>query len=109
LAFKREAGYITVSDPGADKPIFTAMTLQCVHCGGHWFPEPGSGKVRGLCYACNGPICGPGCAKCVPTEVLLENYEKGRDLDYRPIVAPAFQVESDSPLAAATSFWTPGG
>jgi hypothetical protein len=107
MTLKRAAGYVTIIDPGSDKPIMEADTLQCVHCSQHWWPQPGSGIVRGLCYACNGPICGPGCAKCVPTEVLLENYEKGRELDYRPIVAPAFQVESASPLAAADSFWRP--
>jgi hypothetical protein len=107
LTLKREAGWVFITDPGADKPIFEASTLCCCHCGSHWFPQPGSGITRGFCFCCNGPICGPGCAKCVPTEVLLENYEKGRDLDYRPIVAPAFQVESASPLAAADSFWRP--
>lgn len=84
---KTEMGLIVVNDPGADKPLLEAKTLQCVHCGGHWVPQPGSGRVRGWCNCCSGPICGPGCAKCVPVEQLLENYEKGRDLDYRSIVA----------------------
>lgn len=59
-------------------------TLQCVHCGGHFEVRPGSGKVRGFCQRCNGVFCGPGCAKCVPTEQLLENIEQGRPLDFVP-------------------------
>lgn len=79
-------GTVTISDPGADKPILEAKTLCCCHCGGHWFPQPGSGRVRGWCMNCNGPVCGPGCAECVPVEQLLENYEKGRPENFRPIV-----------------------
>lgn len=86
-ALRREAGLMIYSDPGADKPILEIMTVQCVHCGGHFSPKPGSGIVRGFCQNCNGYVCGPGCAKCVPVEQLLENYEKGRDPDYRPIVS----------------------
>lgn len=85
---KTEAGLITVSDPGADRPIAEAKTLQCAHCGGHWVPRPGSGRVRGWCQNCQGPVCGPGCAACVPEEQLLENIEAGRPLDFRPIVVP---------------------
>ena len=59
-------------------------TLQCVHCGGHWEVNPGSGKLRGFCLRCNGPFCGPGCANCVPTEQLLENMEQGRPHDFTP-------------------------
>lgn len=81
----REAGYIIISDPGADKPLQEASTVQCVHCGGHFIPKPGSGIVRGFCCNCGGPICGPGCQACVPTEQLLENYEKHMPLDYRPV------------------------
>lgn len=83
---KRENGAVLIMDPGSDKPILEAATVQCVHCGGHWFPQPGSGKVRGFCTRCNGPICGPDCAACVPVEQLLENYEKFRPLDFRPTV-----------------------
>lgn len=67
----------------SDRPV--AMdTLQCVHCGGHWVVKPGSGNVRGFCGRCNGFICGPGCERCVPTELLLENIEQGRPLDFVP-------------------------
>lgn len=101
----REAGLITISDPGVDRPTLEIMTVQCVHCGGHFplkppkliverltvleaqFYEELGRKVRGFCQRCNGYVCGPGCAKCVPTEQLLENYEKGRAEDFRPIVS----------------------
>lgn len=74
---KTEHGIVTYSDPGSDRAILEVSTLQCCHCGGHWIPKPGSGIVRGWCMNCNGPVCGPGCADCVPTEVLLESMEKG--------------------------------
>ena len=48
-----------------------AITLQCVHCGGHWTPIKGSGKMRGFCMKCNGPICGESCQECIPKEVQL--------------------------------------
>jgi hypothetical protein len=53
-----------------------ADTLQCVHCGAHWVPQKGSGKIRGFCKRCMGPVCGPGCARCVPHEKWLEMVEK---------------------------------
>jgi len=83
----REAGLITILDPGADRPVAEIPTLQCVHCGGHFPVQPGSGKIRGYCTRCRGPVCGPKCAKCVPAEQLLENIEHGRELDFRPIVS----------------------
>lgn len=86
---KREYGTITVVDPGSDRPLLQASTLQCCHCGGHWWPQPGSGNLRGFCTSCMGPVCGPGCSACVPTEQLLENMEKGRDWTFRPIIVPA--------------------
>jgi hypothetical protein len=84
----KEAGRIIVTDPGSDKPLAEVGTLQCCHCGGHWIPQPGSGRVRGFCQNCNGFVCGPGCAACVPAEQLLENIEKGRPLDFKPICVP---------------------
>lgn len=83
----REAGRIVVADPGADKALLEAGTVQCVHCGGHFVRRPGSGTVRGFCMNCNGFVCGPGCEACVPTEQLLENIEAGRPLAFRPILA----------------------
>ncbi len=73
----KEAGRITVSDPGSDKVILEQGTLQCCHCGKHWQVKPGSGNVRGYCFKCNGPICGRGCLECVPFEKWLDATEKG--------------------------------
>lgn len=84
----REAGTITICDPGSDKPILEASTLQCCHCGRHWVPRPGSGNTRGFCFKCNRPVCGPKCAECVPIEQLLENIEAGRPDEYTPTRAP---------------------
>ncbi len=86
---KRDFGVATLIDPGSDKPIAEIGTVQCCHCGGHWIPKPGSGRTRGWCQNCVGPICGPGCADCVPVEVLLENYEKGRPENFRQILVPS--------------------
>ena len=78
-------GYSSLFDPEGSLQEWD--TLQCVHCSGHFRVVPGSGKIRGFCFNCNGPICGPNCATCIPTELLLENIEKGRPLDFRPVVA----------------------
>lgn len=51
-------------------------TLQCVHCGGHWIRQPGSGRVRGFCTRCQGVVCGErNCWECVPEELMLLNME----------------------------------
>jgi hypothetical protein len=71
----RPNGYMSVTD--ADGKIIEADTLQCVHCGAHWVVKPGSGNVRGYCTRCNGPVCGPRCAECVPLERRLEMLEDG--------------------------------
>lgn len=85
---RTEAGLLTITDPGADKPVLEVKTLQCVHCLAHWVPEPGSGRVRGWCRNCMGPVCGPGCAKCVPAEQMLENIEAGRPEGFTRIIVP---------------------
>ena len=72
----REHGTIYVGEQGSDK-VTSLPTLQCVHCGGHWQCRPGSGNVRGYCWRCNGPVCGPACAECVPVEQRLEQMEAG--------------------------------
>lgn len=84
----KESGRIIVSEPGVDRAIDEYGTAQCVHCGGHFPIKPGSGKIRGFCSNCNGPICGPACAKCVPAEQEIENIEAGRPLDFRPTRVP---------------------
>ena len=84
---RTEAGTLTVCDPGADRPLSEIGTAQCQHCGAHFPITPGSGRVRGWCMNCNGPVCGPGCAECVPTDLYLSNIEAGRPANFRPIVA----------------------
>lgn len=71
----RDHGLVVVSDPGSDRPLLEIKTLQCVHCGGHFEAKPGSGKIRGFCTNCNGFVCGPKCAECVPMEKMLEIIE----------------------------------
>lgn len=92
---RTDHGLITISDPGSDSPISEVMTLQCKHCGGHFYPRPGSGRVRGWCMNCNGPVCGPSCAECVPVEQYLENMEKGRPDNFRPTVVPVSWGKSE--------------
>ena len=75
----KKAGYVIITDPSSDTPAFEADTLKCVHCGMHFRAQPGSGKIRGICFNCNGPICGPKCKECVPEERQLEIMEGTRD------------------------------
>lgn len=84
----REDGLIIITDCGHDGVIHQP-TIQCRHCGCHWVPQPGSGNVRGFCARCNGPVCGPKCAACVPVEVMLENLEAGRPEGYRRLMLPS--------------------
>lgn len=81
----QDHGLITIVDPGADKPLLEQKMLQCVHCGGQFPHQPGSGKIRGFCMNCNGPVCGPGCAECVPVEQYLSNLENGREANFKPV------------------------
>lgn len=57
--------------------VIECDTLQCVHCGMHWQHKPGSGKVRGYCTRCCGPICGPKCQECYPQEEQYADMCKG--------------------------------
>jgi len=70
---------------GPDGQTAEYETVKCVHCGGHFVLQPGSGRLRGWCVNCNGMICGPDCVECVPEEQLLLNLEAGRPADYKPI------------------------
>ena len=55
------------------------------------------------CTRCNGPVCGEECAKkCVPLEQMIGNFEKGRELDYRPIFSAGGLVLPASATSAAT-------
>ena len=60
-------------------------TTQCGHCGKH-FPMPrfdrgprGTGKIRGMCFACNSKgvyVCGPDCpGVCGGQEKMLDILE----------------------------------
>jgi hypothetical protein len=88
----------------ADKPLFEADTVQCVHCGGHFIkplfgPSAADKKSRigrGLCRRCNGFICGAGCLECRPTDLQLAIME-GR----------ATGTEVSAPVTADTGLWLP--
>lgn len=83
----RPAGFAILTGPDG---TVEADSLQCGHCGRHWTVRPGSGRRRGFCTCCMRPTCGPSCpagtAACIPQDLFLENIEKGRPLDYKPIV-----------------------
>jgi len=70
----RPKGWSIVTTPdGRSEECDTQM---CVHCGKHWRVQPGSGKVRGYCFKCMGPICGPKCVECYPREKQIEDMTK---------------------------------
>ena len=74
----KPAGVGILVDPEHGSEVHTDF-LQCVHCQGVWPVRPGSGKVRGFCLKCNGPICGPQCHDCIgPWEKRLEMFEAGK-------------------------------
>lgn len=76
-----------------DGPTVRGEMQRCVHCSAHFPIQPGSGKIRGFCYRCNGMICGPGCVDCVPAEAQLEIMEGTRN-----------------PSSVSVGvIWTPGG
>lgn len=94
----KESGLIIVVDPGADRPLAEIPTLQCVHCGGHFPVQPGSGRIRGFCGRCKGPVCGPGCAECVPVELQLDNLEQSRRRNARQVLVAAARAPATGRL-----------
>jgi hypothetical protein len=70
LSLRRPSGAIIVD--GAQ----VADTAQCVHCNAHFVMRAGSGTTRGWCRNCNGFVCGPKCAACVPFEQTLDRLHK---------------------------------
>jgi hypothetical protein len=71
----RASGYVSIVSP--DKPTVEGDTLQCVHCGGHFYTKPGSGMQRGWCTRCKGPHCGRNnCWECVPFMKKIEEMER---------------------------------
>lgn len=80
----RHAAGAIMTDGGSQSGwTVVGETLRCEHCGGHWVPEPGSGRARGYCGNCQGWLCGmPQCmASCVPEEQMLLNMEAKGALD----------------------------
>jgi hypothetical protein len=77
LVSRRPAGHTIVTDDTG--VISESDMLQCVHCGYQWQIRPGSGKLRGFCFRCNGPVCGQRCENCVPIEAQLEIMEGTRN------------------------------
>lgn len=75
FASRRAAGYVSIVEPGKAK--VEGDTLQCVHCGKHWYTQPGSGKQRGWCARCSGPHCGgKNCWDCIPFMKKIEETER---------------------------------
>lgn len=64
---------------------------QCVHCQKVWKVEPGSGRLRGFCGKCNGPVCGPMCLECNGgIEKMNDDLEAGRAPGSRILVPVMF-------------------
>lgn len=81
-ASMRPSGLIIVDDP--ERGVTEVDTLQCCHCGGHFPVQPGSGKRRGFCIRCMGPLCGAeACGVCVPAEKRLEQIEQAAEAERR--------------------------
>jgi hypothetical protein len=70
---KKPSGYIIVDGQEV------AHTLQCFHCGTHWIPMKGSGRMRGFCHRCNGVLCGadPCMRYHIPKEAQLDLADGG--------------------------------
>lgn len=63
--FKGSGGYVRIDRP--EGPPIERETNQCVHCMAHYVVQPGSGRRRGWCTHCAGPLCGAErCFQCVP-------------------------------------------
>ena len=81
----RPKAYSIITDPDSPR-VIEADYLQCCHCGCQWRIQPGSGKTRGHCMECAGPVCGPDCpAKGLPFDAYLESIERGLRPDQMPV------------------------
>ena len=79
------AGVIVTAD--ASGRVIETDTLQCKHCGMHWQMIPGSGRIRGWCTKCNGPLCGENqmcMVICYPMEKRLDDAERYGHLILEP-------------------------
>lgn len=67
---RRYAGDVIIV---SDNAITEFETVKCVHCQQILFILPGSGKERGWCMKCMGPLCNSKICngKCVPLDVSL--------------------------------------
>lgn len=74
LVRREAAGVLIISGPEGEE---NRDTIRCQHCGAHWVPERGSGRVRGYCMRCQGVTCGaePCERGCVPYEQMIERIE----------------------------------
>ena len=62
---------------GLDGKSIVKGIKQCCHCGNHWVPHPGSGKVRGFCFNCSGDTCSAHCSsECKPFEKQMDNIRR---------------------------------
>ena len=70
-------GYFTETTPDG-KVVAEGETHLCVHCGLPFRANPGSGRKRGFCLNCMGPVCGAKeCSEiCKPWERQMENMER---------------------------------
>ena len=83
---------VLISTPVEGGPTEERDLVQCVHCQYSWVWEPGSGKLRGYCTRCNGPVCGHRACRergCVHHEQLLHAIEEQRTVASLPITARA--------------------
>lgn len=80
---------VTPCDHG---PVQQMDTVSCGHCGYTSIWVAGSEKWWSKCLKCGELRCGKeSCrnSECVPVEQWLENVEKGRREDFRPLLVAA--------------------
>ena len=78
---EKYAGEVEYKDNVTGKSVVHGI-MQCRHCGGHWEVVPGSGRQRGWCMNCSGPLCGAAhcMCHCEPFEKQVEQIRR-RALD----------------------------
>lgn len=88
-AVRKRSGWTVTTGPYGEQ--VHADCLTCVHCQFTWEVVVGSGRLRGWCTRCDGPVCGaPACmSACVNWERRLENEEAGR-----PVLTPVPEMVS---------------